>query len=147
MSKCENCGIDFEGKRASAKYCSAKCRVEASRKVKENEHIEMVSPITPELFEFKTPDVRQKSGFHEKENGEVIIRKALYWYDVPLAAIPIVKKGCPEVPEYMDGRQYFLWWKNNFEEKDGKKIILNPHPVYEKIDYVKAGQESRRWGA
>ena len=29
--KCENCGEEFEAKRADAKYCSAKCRVAANR--------------------------------------------------------------------------------------------------------------------
>ena len=29
--KCENCGNDFESKRATAKYCSARCRVSAGR--------------------------------------------------------------------------------------------------------------------
>jgi hypothetical protein len=31
MKTCESCGIEFEPKRSTAKYCSDKCRVTASR--------------------------------------------------------------------------------------------------------------------
>jgi len=31
LKKCENCSNNFEAKRATAKYCSAKCRVNANR--------------------------------------------------------------------------------------------------------------------
>ena len=33
MSNCEYCGKEFEAKRSTAKYCSAKCRVHAGRGV------------------------------------------------------------------------------------------------------------------
>lgn len=33
IKNCESCGNEFEAKRKTAKYCSAKCRVEAARKV------------------------------------------------------------------------------------------------------------------
>lgn len=33
MRTCENDGVEFDAKRATAKYCSPKCRVEAARKV------------------------------------------------------------------------------------------------------------------
>ena len=74
-------------------------------------------------------------------------RKAKYWYDVPLGAIPVIKKGNPEMPDFMNGRQYFLWWKNEFKEKNGTPIIHNPLPKYDNPVYVNAGEGSRRWGA
>lgn len=74
------------------------------------------------------------------------VRSAKYWYDVPLAAIPVLEKDWPAMPEYMNGRQYFLWWKNNFEVKAGSPVIHNPFPVHDNVRYEKAGEGSRRWG-
>lgn len=58
------------------------------------------------------------------------------------------------MPDYMNGRQYFLWWKNEFAVHEdlnkgelGTPILHNPFPKYDKLDYVNAGPESRRWGA
>lgn len=148
MKQCEQCGIEFDPSRDTAKFCSPKCRVTASRKA---------GVVTPNVT-LSDPDVTLSFKFTIKRNNtddtSNPIREAKYWYDIPLAAVPVVQKGWPEMPEFMNGRQYFLWWKNNFAtNKDkskgevGMPTILNPFPVHDNIRYEKAGEGSRRWGA
>lgn len=99
-----------------------------------------------------------KIGPDDEERGLVgvknRVREADTWENVPLAAIPIIQKGWPEMPDFMNGRQYFLWWKNEFKLQDskdkpgsGQPEILNPLPQYTKLEYFRAGEGSRRWGA
>lgn len=82
------------------------------------------------------------------------VREADNWVDVPLAAIPVIQEGWPEMPEYMNGRQYFLWWKNGFKTNQdkakgeiGMPIIVSPYKEYKDVKYVMGGQQSRQWGA
>lgn len=148
-NRCKTCNVEFSG-RKDAKFCSPKCRVTFNRlSVTDNPNVTVIDPepVTDIWFEFKTKDIRSDTGFHVNANGKDIIRKAKYWYDVPLGAVPVLQKGWPKMPDYMNGREYFLWWKNEFDTKDDKPVIINPHPKYEKLDYVSAGPESRRWGA
>jgi hypothetical protein len=77
--------------------------------------------------------VTKANGTGRKEDEKSNIRKAKYWYDVPIAAIPVIKKDWPKMPGYMNGRQYFLWWKNDFALQEdetkpgyGEPLILNP---------------------
>jgi hypothetical protein len=74
------------------------------------------------------------------------IREAVYWYDVPIAAVPVYEKDWPKMPDYMNGRQYFLWWKNEFKENDGVPEIHNPFPDKGQLTYIQAGENSRHWG-
>lgn len=145
---CVICKIEFDSQR-EAKTCSNRCRKLLSRQdVTRGKNVTLGEDVvTPEInFNFKTRDIRSESGFHENDEG-VIIRTAKYWYDVPLAAIPVLQEGWPQMPEYMDGRQYFLWWKNSFEIKDGTPVILNPRPVLDNVRTDAAGESSRKWGA
>lgn len=142
---CDLCRVQFQSKRKDAKYCSPRCRVTASRK--DSVVTDNVTHKQPEQFEFHTKYRHTKSGIYENEDGLAEVRKATVWYDVPLGAVPILKEGWPEMPEYMNGRQYFLWWKNNFAIKNEKPEILSPYQEPAKQVYVKASEESRRWGA
>lgn len=152
--KCLNCGIEFEG-RKDAKFCSPKCRVTFSRKqsvVTDNVTVNEID--VTDNFKFKTPNKRTESGFHEDDNDKIIIRQSKYWYDVPIAAIPIIQKGWPQMPDDLNGRQYFLWWKNEFKIQGdrskpgfGLPEIHNPFPFYDKLTYYNAAEGSRRWGA
>ena len=133
MRNCAVCGIDITDKKETAKTCSPKCRKELSR-------LESVTPnvtlgdqiVTPEIyFEFYTETVGRKTDLGNTPSEKHSIRKAKYWYDVPIAAIPVIKKGWPTKPDYINGRQYFLWWKNNFEMGKGESpfdgpILWNP---------------------
>lgn len=149
--KCTNCNIEFQG-RSDAKYCSTNCRVTASRKagvVTDNVTLSD-SPVT-DNFEFYT--IIKANGLGRKNDEKSPTRKAKYWYDVPIAAIPVIKKNWPKMPEFMNGRQYFLWWKNEFKINDkeghagfGQPEIHNPFPSSEKTSYVQAGENSRHWG-
>lgn len=128
---CELCGIEFESRRSDAKYCSLNCRVTASRKgANVTDNVTLSSPdVTLNLyFSFYTVTKGREplKGQKKEPDEKSVLRKAKYWYDVPLGAIPVTKKDWPEIPDYMNGRQYFLWWKNEFEVKDGKPVILNP---------------------
>lgn len=152
---CINDGVIFEAKRSTKQFCSDKCRVEYSRKQSavEEERIAVVEPKAVVPFRFKTPDKRAASGFHEDENG-VRVRTASVWTNVPLCAIPIVEKGDPAVPEWMNGRQYFLWRANEFKLSDenspipGIPEIINPYPANSKpVTFHPGGQASRQWGA
>lgn len=149
--KCEVCEIEFESTRGTAKYCSPKCRKLAFHKKTisvPNGELAFQKPSVPELaFQFHTKNKRTDTGFHEDDQGKPIIREAIYWYDVPLGAVPIIQEGWPKMPDFMNGRQYFLWWKNEFKTENDKPLILNPYPSYQKLEYVRASEESRRWGA
>ncbi len=149
---CEVCKIEFESTKP-AKTCSAKCRVTLARlRVTKDPNVTLAEPnVTHDVtFEFTVPYNRKPKdeGYDEdvvKQRTKV--RTAIYWYDVPLAAVPVREKDWPEMPEWMNGRQYFLWWKNNFEVKDGQPVILNPFPIYDKVKVEMGGEGSRRWGA
>ena len=150
MNKCIVCGIEFEG-RSDAKYCSTSCRKKASRvgtieNISEEIVVVEQKPAMGE-FEFMAPNIRMKSGFWEDDKGEVVIRKAKYWYDVPLGAVPVAKDGEPEMPTFMNGRQYFLWRDNGFQtdEKSGAPIIVNPFPVYDNTSVKLGGERSGMW--
>lgn len=146
MRKCEVCGIDISNKKQTARTCSVKCRKDLSR-------LESVTPnvtlgdnsVTLEVFKFTI--VVGKDNPTDVRESKSKVRTAQYWYEVPIAAIPINKNGWPEMPEYMNGRQYFLWWKNDFlAQSDGTPIIHNPFPVYADLKYIQAGENSRHWG-
>lgn len=133
--KCLNCGIEFEA-RAGAKYCSPRCKLQAFRK-KSVETDNVTFSETPETdnFEFYTKTAERNTAMGKIPSEKSSIRKAKYWYDVPIAAIPVIQKGWPEMPEFMSGRQYFLWWKNEFEVKNDKPVILNPFPEKDNVTY------------
>lgn len=153
--KCEVCGIDITDKRASAVTCSPKCRkaLHNKRSLEQNGTetgtLTMADPEHLDIwFEFYT--ISRTNGLGRKKDEKSKVRKARYWYDVPIAAIPVIKKGNPEMPELMNGRQYFLWWKNDFkmsEKFPDSPEIHNPRPIRENLTYVQAGDNSRRWGA
>lgn len=151
--KCENCGIEIESKRTDAKFCSPKCRVTFSRKQSVvTDNVTLNENNVTDNFEFYT--ISKANGLDRKIDEKSGIRKAIYWYDVPIAATPVIKKGNPKMPDDMNGRQYFLWWKNEFKTQDNKDkpgyglpSILNPYPEHTKLDYYQAGDNSRRWGA
>ena len=125
MNKCENCGIELVGRRTGAKFCSPKCRVTFSRKQSiVTDNVTFSDELVTDKFEFYTINKANKMGRKEDEKSK--LRKALYWYDIPLAAIPVIKKDYPEMPDYMNGRQYFLWWKNEFKVDNEKPVILDP---------------------
>lgn len=140
-NKCKVCGVEFETVKA-AQTCSARCRVTLSRlRVTEDPNVTPnVTRVTePELFEFSTPS---------RNNEKPPVRAVKYWYEVPLAAKPVLKEGWPKMFDYMNGRQYFLWWKNEFKKKeDGSPIIHNPFPVRDNVRYEMGGETSRKWGA
>jgi hypothetical protein len=152
---CAVCGIDITDKKATAKTCSLKCRKLAfSRRSIGTEQEQNGTPNVvlaehqePELyFEFFTQTVERKTDMGKIPAEKSSTRKAKYWYDVPVAAIPVIKKGYPEMPDYMNGRQFFLWWKNEFKMNGEKPEILNPYPDTTGAVYVKAGEGSRHWG-
>jgi hypothetical protein len=114
------------------------------------------------------PTVTHKFKFTIKRNNQDDqpnpVREALYWYDVPLAAVPVKQKGWPDVPifpavgkepeTFMNGRQYFLWWKNDFKVNEdpekgelGMPVIHNPFPTYDNVRYEMGGETSKRWGS
>lgn len=125
--ECQNCGIEMDKQRRTAKYCSPKCRVTASRKsgvVTDN--VTLSEQDVTLNFKFYT--ITKKNGMGRLEDDKSKIREAKYWYDVPLAAIPVIEKDWPAMPDYMNGRQYFLWWKNNFKMNKDTPEILCPTP-------------------
>lgn len=155
--KCINCGIEFEG-RIDAKYCSPRCRKEASRKASVvTDNVTLSEPVVTDNFYFTVTDNRTPDdlGYDEASSAfRKVKRLATYWYDVPLGAIPVYEKDWPKMPEYMNGRQYFLWWKNEFRVNDDPKkgeigipVIHNPFPEYPNLKYEMGGDSSRRWGA
>lgn len=130
--KCEVCGIEFESKRADAKYCSPKCRKEMSRinSVTDNVtlNVTLNAPdVTDNLyFEFYTETTERDTKLGKVPGDKSPTRKAKYWYNVPIAALPVIKKDWPKMPDYMNGRQYFLWWKNEFKTQNDSPVIHNP---------------------
>lgn len=156
--ECVSCGIEFEGRKGS-KTCSAKCRNKVSRKhsiVTDNVTLSAnsvtLSKTTkgPETFEFTVKYSRRPNdpGYDEDvAKQRATSRKALYWYNVPIGAVPALQAGWPAMPSTMHGRQYFLWYKNGFKVVGNKPVILNPYPVRNNVQYVQAGEGSRRWGA
>lgn len=146
MNQCEVCGTEIEGR---AKTCSVKCRKALSR----DRSVTGDGSVTLETkksvtFEFRTPNLRSDSGWHEDDKGKPIVRKALTWFEVPIAAQPVLQKDWPKMPEGMNGRQYFLWWRNEFKiEEDGRPVIINPFPERTNLRYEMGGEGSRKWGA
>lgn len=132
--KCTNCGIEFEG-RADARFCSPKCRKEAFLKRSigtdnGTDKLEFKAPSGTDNFEFTVPYNKQQGELGHDSDVERIKqtpRTAKYWYDVPLAAVPLIKEGWPQKPDFMSGRQYFLWWKNEFQEGKKGPVIHNPY--------------------
>lgn len=129
---CEVCRVDFNSKKP-ARTCSAKCRVTLNRqRVTHNPNVTLAEPsVTHDVtFKFKIIQSKDPKKYMESKNQ---VREAKYWYDVPVAALPILQKDWPKMPNYMDGRQYFLWWKNEFAVNGdptkgelGQPIINNP---------------------
>lgn len=147
---CLTCGIEFDPKRKDAKYCSPSCKLKAFRKQSiETDNVTLSEPNETDNFKFYTISKAREpiDGKPKEADTKSEIREAKYWYNVPLGAIPVIQKGWPDKPEYMNGRQYFLWWKNEFEVGEAGPVILNPFPTYDKVTYEKAGEGSRRWGA
>lgn len=128
--QCEACGIDITDKKQTARTCSPRCRKALHDKTSVTENVTLSEPVVTLKFRFYTTTVANGTGRKEDEKSQV--REAKYWYDVPLGATPILEKGWPTVPEYMNGRQYFLWWKNDFKLNDkkgpqhGEPVIHNP---------------------
>jgi hypothetical protein len=128
MDRCVVCGIELEGKKPGTKTCSPRCRVTLSRtsvtkpaksdpSVTEKGASVTLKPSVTDAITFQFAVVVKPD----------VIRSAKYWYDVPLAAIPKLAKGWPPMPSYMTGRQYFLWWKNNFAVNNKQQpVILSP---------------------
>lgn len=160
--KCVQCGIEFKPERAStAKYCSPNCKTIYNRKVSVTPSDGKISVTLPKelsvTFKFTTkynkkPGVEGYDEDTDKRSTQV--REAKYWYDVPLGAIPIIQTDWPEMPEFMNGRQYFLWWKNEFKTQNesssarfGSPQLLNPFPILASTQYINAGEGSRRWGS
>jgi hypothetical protein len=129
INTCQVCGIELQSDKA--RTCSPKCRKMLSRQASVTSNVSVTSEIEPSVtFRFRVAYSRKPgdAGYDsdvEKQRKQP--REAKYWYDIPLAAVPIKAKDWPDMPEFMNGRQYFLWWKNEFEaEDDGTPIILNP---------------------
>lgn len=155
-NNCTVCGIEFESVKP-AKTCTPKCRVTLSRSgVTQDPNVTLANPRVTPTFKFYTIQKAREplKGQTKEEDTESKVREATYWYDVPLGAIPVMQKDWPEVPEFMNGRQYFLWWKNNFQLNEdpekgevGSPLILNPFPNYDNVKYEMGGESARRWGA
>lgn len=144
---CEVCKIEFESVK-SAKTCSPKCRVTLSRKsVTHNPNVTLAEPDVTPRFKFTVklePNDKERGVAGQKSK----VREEKYWYDVPLSAVPVLQKDWPEMPEWMNGRQYFLWWKNEFKTNSHKQpVILNPFPSHDNVRVEMGGEGSRRWGA
>lgn len=147
--KCINCDIEFEG-RKDAKFCSPKCRVTFSRKQSlVTDNVTLSAPAVTDNFEFYTiAKARDPLPNQTKETDtKSKLRAAKYWYDVPLGAIPVIQKDWPPIPSWMNGRQYFLWWKNEFKVNEDIPEIHNPFPAKENVHYEMGGEGARRWGA
>ena len=153
--KCINCNKEFEPTRADAKYCSDKCRVQFSRNKSVTNSRNTEPNVTDNSVDSVTDKVIIKERFEQepelfeftivigpRDDTEMIkqkkkIRTARYWYQVPISGVPHLKAGWPKKPDYMDGRQYFLWHQNAFKVSEtGDPIIYNPYPKYEKLTYT-----------
>jgi hypothetical protein len=149
---CENCNKELLGKKKGTKYCDGKCRKEAFDKRSAGTDLVTDNFVVDEPVEEREFKFTIKIGPRDEKNGTAErkskVRTAKYWYDVPLAAVPVISKGDPEMPEWMDGRQYFLWWKNDFKVSGDKPVIFNPYPKARgEIKYEMGGETARRWGA
>jgi hypothetical protein len=165
---CAVCGIEFTPVRKDTLYCSKQCKKQAflkrsigtDKRSDGTDNVIIKEPIIqPEIeFEFTVRYNRKPddAGYDSDiATARKKVRTARYWYDVPLAAVPVLKEGWPKVPEFdtkfgpqpMEGRQYFLWWKNDFDTKDGKPIIYSPFPTLDNVRYEMGGEGARRWGA
>lgn len=148
--KCLQCGIEFESKRDTAKFCSPKCRVTYNRTVTlTSGNVTLSEPDVTLNFKFTIAQYPgSKPGDKDWNENKGKVRTEMYWYNIPLAAIPVYEKDWPKMPDYMNGRQYFLWWKNEFQVGEtGEPVILNPFPEHTNVRYELAGEGSRRWGA
>lgn len=149
---CVVCGIEFQSTRADKKTCSPKCRKDLSRLNSVTDNVTLSEPVVTLNFEYTYHNFDLNMSQPNRKDS-LITKKAKYWYDIPISAIPVIKKGWPECPDYMNGRQYFLWWKNNFEVGKGESpfdgpIIFNPYPEHERpVEYIRAGEGSRRLGS
>ena len=156
---CIICGIDISDRSESAKTCSTKCRQLAHRN-SVTAGVSVTLPVTVKddeiWFEF-TIKIGPKDEERNLVERKSQVRKEKYWYNVPLAAVPLIKSGWPEVPVFpaigdqpeteMNGRQYFLWWKNDFKTNEaGDPVIQNPLKG-QHLTYIQAGDGSRRYGA
>lgn len=157
MKECIVCGEEFEAKRADARFDKEACKKKYQRSPEKydgtpgedspgRENIKLEDPVEKKVFTFRTPNFRTESGWNEKD-GSAVIRQATRWYDVPLSAVPIVYEGEPEMPEWMNGRQYFLWRENNFKMEGKRAVIINPNPSKGAEKFYPGGQQSRQWGA
>jgi hypothetical protein len=149
--KCLECGIEFNPERATAKYCSPNCKTIYNRKLSVTPSDGKIS-VTHEkelsvTFRFKTAYKPLNDVQDDVAKDRDKVREAKYWYDIPLGAIPIIQKDWPKMPEFMNCRQYFLWWKNNFDVIEGSPVILDPYPKRDNPIYYNAGEGSRRWGS
>lgn len=126
MKKCAICEVEITDK---ATTCSPRCKQALHRQrtvtptvTKDGPTVTFAPTVTePEVFEFTVPQKPED------------IRTEKYWYNIPLAAQPIIQDGWPELPDYMTARQYFLWWKNDFRlatapDKPGRghPLLFNP---------------------
>ena len=146
---CENCGIEFESTKSNARFCSPNCRVTHHRKGSVvTADVTLSAPIVTAEFRFVTKYVPIHASQDSLVTKHAKPRTAKYWYDVPLGAIPIYEKGWPKMPKYMNGRQYFLWWKNEFAVTPNETpVLLNVFPALDNVRYEMGGAGSRKWGA
>lgn len=144
---CLVCGIEMPTDRA--KTCSPRCRVALSR----SKSVTAGGSVTAEkvasvTFRFTIAYKPLNEYDETMAFDRSKVREAKYWYDVPIAAVPVCEEGWPEMPSYMNGRQYFLWWKNEFKVNDkGEPVLLDPLRKYDNVTYKMGGKESRMWGA
>jgi hypothetical protein len=147
---CIVCNKEFDG-RADARFDSDACRKKFARDPLKytgiDEGVEMVAPKPISEFHFYTVDSRSKSGYTEDDDGNILIRDAKYWYDVPLGAVPFNAADEPEMPKFMNGRQYFLWRANGFDTGLNGPVIIDPTPKYKDLKYDMGGENARKWGA
>lgn len=147
MNRCKVCGIEVSDK---ANTCSPKCRKVLSRVTSVTENVSVTDPIEASVT-FKFTIAQRPGSIKDDKDWNIEkakVRTEKYWYNIPLAAVPILQKGWPKMPTFMNGRQYFLWWKNEFKVNDASQpIILNPFPARDNVRYEMGGEQSRKWGA
>lgn len=107
MAKCLHCGSEFEAKRATARYCSAKCRVKASRSVTDSVTEVSVTPVSVTKVlpaNFGQPDCQC---FHCKQNrasdvtnGRLIINHGDYKSFEKLAKNEVNRVSLPGDVDY-----------------------------------------------
>ena len=161
--KCTVCNNEFETSRSDAKFCSAGCR----KKYQRNPDAYLptgiaITPVAEEVanavestldkdgdrtsFPHYRKNNRTESGYWEDENDKPIIYTSNSWVDVPFNAVPVKKRGHPPMPDYMNGRQYYLWQLVDFSvNENNEAIIFDPTPFYKDFRYVMGGDMSRIW--